>query len=81
MGTPLIYQSMETKENQGANLETLASRYVLLAMSYNKLKDPHLSKEERKQFEEQIHKLLDLGHEEFSIVRDMVTAHVEQMGV
>lgn len=72
---------METKENQVTNLETMAGRYVLLTMSYNKLKDPHLTNEERRVFESQIHKLLDLDHEEFSVIRDMVTNHVEQLEV
>jgi len=81
ISNPLFYKTMETKDNQVSNLETCASRYVLLTMSYNKLKDPHLTNEERRLFEAQIHKLLDLGHEEFTVLRDMVTNHVEQLEV
>jgi hypothetical protein len=68
---------MEKETNQVTNLETMAGRYVLLTMSYNKLKDPHLTNEERRVFESQIHRLLDLDHEEFTIIRDLVTGHVQ----
>jgi hypothetical protein len=70
----------ETKK-QVSNLETMASRYVVLALAYNKLKDPHLTRDEREVYEKQIHEMLDIGSDEFVTIRDIVAGHVEQVGV
>jgi len=72
---------METEIKQETNLETMASRYVVLALAYNKLRDPHLVREEREVYEKQIHEMLDLPSEEFSVIRDILVKHVEQVGV
>lgn len=72
---------MEMRENQFTNLETCASRYVVLALAYNKLKDPHITREEREVYEKRMHEMLDLGPGEFEVIRDLVGSHVGAMGV
>jgi len=68
---------METEENQATNLETMASRYVILTMTYASLKNPHLTRPEREHLEEQIHKLLDLPTNELHFVCDMLGEHAK----